>query len=298
MKSPRKVGRPRKSKFSSFLSRFENVKVTLDGLMNENLFDKDSLLDESTIVCRSKCQNLAILEEEYEKNTEKLKFYYDQYDSLLNEMNQSKSLKSTSEENNISDDWFSFNFSESDDDDENSVSDQKPENEETMQDEEKKDDSHKRIQKKPPMKEFAKIGYDHLPKSCQQLLSEKYNKLFHSGLTYKEQIEFKIDLFYDEAGPTAIGKLFGISKGAITTYKNRKGEIRRLLLGRPQKLSDEDMQIVIEQIVNLFDQNDPSTLDTLIDIIYNEIETSIKYDTFYRTIKRSTKVKFIEVPVL
>ena len=58
------------------------------------------------------------------------------------------------------------------------------------------------------------------------------------------------------------------------------------------------MQIVIEQIVNLFDQNDPPTLDTLIDIIYNELETSIKYDTLYRTIKRSTKVKSIEVPVL
>ena len=62
--------------------------------------------------------------------------------------------------------------------------------------------------------------------------------------------------------------------------------------------SDEDMQIVIEQIVNLFDQNDPPTLDTLIDIIYNELEISIKYDTLYRTIKRSTKVKSIEVPVL
>lgn len=61
----------------------------------------------------------------------------------------------------------------------------------------------------------------------------------------------------DEAGPTAIGKLFGISKGAITTYKNRKGEIRRLLPGRTRKLSDEEMQIAIEQIVSLFDQNDP-----------------------------------------
>ena len=105
-------------------------------------------------------------------------------------------------------------------------------------------------------------------------------------------------MIYDEAGLTAIGKLFGISKGAITTYKNRKGEIRRLLPGRTRKLSDEDMQIVIEQIVNLFDQNDPPTLDTLIDIIYNELEISIKYDTLYRTIKRLTKVKFIEVPVL
>lgn len=148
---------------------------------------------------------------------------------------------------------------------------------------------------------FIEEKFDNLPKNVQSVLKKNHKKLFESGLLYQEQIYLTIELIHLDpvynCGLSVIGGLFGVSKGTISTYKKRMKRVGQQQ-GRPKKLSQEQLTLLYDEIESLYQKNRPPDIDMLIDIIFNKFALSIKYNTLYKTIRRSKHIKTFEAPVM
>ena len=74
------------------------------------------------------------------------------------------------------------------------------------------------LEKKPPITSFIEGSLEELPIDKQTIIRDHWAEIFNEEVKYQEQVEKVIRLIYDptpksHSGPTAIGKLFGVSKG-------------------------------------------------------------------------------------
>ena len=129
-------------------------------------------------------------------------------------------------------------------------------------------------------------------------MEQNRNLIFKQGITYQEQIENVIKLIHsdkkaDGTGQTAIGKLFGITRGSIHSHMKRMKKVRKHLVGRPPLLNEIQDSFLIEYVSNSYIQKQSPNLYTLIDVFFN------KFDIFlnYHSVHNSKKMKTVLAPV-
>lgn len=97
---------------------------------------------------------------------------------------------------------------------------------------------------KESITEFNEEAFEKLPSNAQLVLKENFEALFQSDLTYQEQIYLTIQLIHLDpdinCSLSAIGNLFGISKGAISTHKQRMMHNKQPH-GRPKTLTEDQL---------------------------------------------------------
>ena len=119
---------------------------------------------------------------------------------------------------------------------------------------------------------------------------------------YQQQIELVINLIFNPdrtsgTGQTAIGKLFGITRGAIDSHLRRMKKERNSLVGRPPLLKDHGMQMIINFVNQCYEDHASPNFYTLIDMIYNKSNILFSYNTLYKIVQESKLMKTVMAPV-
>ena len=101
---------------------------------------------------------------------------------------------------------------------------------------------------KDPISAFKEEGLRSLTESQKQILFEHSTQLFNAKTTYQKQIYLVIDLLYnnekDHAGPTAIGRLFGIERGTVSSHITRMKQMKHEEVGRPPTLNKAESLVL------------------------------------------------------
>ena len=152
------------------------------------------------------------------------------------------------------------------------------------------------LSKKPPLTEFFPGSFEKLPAAKQEVLDSHKSEIFNDEVTYQEQIETVIRLIYDErgnkeAGPTAIGRLFGVSRGTINTHYKRMNLARRPTIGRPGALEEHQVDQMIIHIRSCYESNQSPNVYNLVDYIFCEFQVSINVKTLRSIISRCPSLK-------
>ena len=148
---------------------------------------------------------------------------------------------------------------------------------------------------KDPIKAFCPGSLQKLPQEKQDILTENQELIFNAS-SYQQQVETVIKLIYssdrrDKSGPTAIGRLFGVTGGTIAEHYKRMQGKRRELIGRPALLDEDQLQIVELFIQQQNTKQDPPTIGQIIDFIFCSFAISTKANTLHKILKRSEGVK-------
>ena len=103
-----------------------------------------------------------------------------------------------------------------------------------------------------PLSSFPDDALNCLPTDKRSILINNHDEIFNSELTYQEQIELVISLIYDstrgsKTGPSALGKLFSISRGAMYSHIKRK-ELGHKEVGRPALLDDNHITLIVDHL--------------------------------------------------
>ena len=150
---------------------------------------------------------------------------------------------------------------------------------------------------KPAKETLCEDGLSELPEDKQQILAEHWNDIFNENITYQEQIEKVILLIYDptrgsHSGALNIGKLFGISRGAMQTHITRLFDgLRNESIGRPSIISEEQMQLMVHHIQKcLVDSHSPD-LHALQNWIYKKFSIDVSTNTLAHIVSNSKTMK-------
>ena len=154
---------------------------------------------------------------------------------------------------------------------------------------------------KEPIKQFCTGSLEKLPQEKQEILIENQDSIFNAP-TYQEQIETVIKLIYskdrkDKCGPTAIGRLFGVSGGTIAEHQKRMSGKRRELIGRPALLDEEQLQIVDLFIQQQNTKHDAPTVNQINDFVFCSFAISLKPNTLHKILQKSSVKPVIGIPL-
>ena len=140
------------------------------------------------------------------------------------------------------------------------------------------------IEKYKPLSEFPQDALDALPQEKKQILVDHYDQIFDENITYQEQIETVLRLIYDpvrghHSGPTAIGRLFGITGGTVSVHYKRMNKARNVCVGRPRSLSDDELHQIILYIRTRCENQRAPNIYHLIDYAFDTFHVSIRRET-------------------
>ena len=152
------------------------------------------------------------------------------------------------------------------------------------------------LSKYEPLQQFKEGSLKDLPTAKQQILEENRSLIFNEQISYQEQVELVIHLIYDPTrnsgcGPTAIGKLFGVSKGTIAERAKRMQRSRRAIVGRPAALDDTQLALLIDYCRQKYIEKTSPNIFHLIDYIFSEFHVSININTLRSIIRRCPLLK-------
>ena len=158
------------------------------------------------------------------------------------------------------------------------------------------------LQKKQPITSFVPGSLEKLPNDKRLILENNMTKIFQNGITYQEQIETVISLIHspdrkEMTGQTAIGRLFGITKGAVHSHVTRMKKNRSSTIGRPSILNQEQNQIVCDYIYNCYIEKQSPNFYTLSDMIFCKFNIYLDYHSIYNFIRNSSSMKTVLAPV-
>ena len=125
---------------------------------------------------------------------------------------------------------------------------------------------------KAPLKSFMQEGFQKLDEEGQNLLQDHTDEIFAPEVVYQEQVELVINLLYEDYGPSAIGRLFGVTRGTIFEHRKRMQKRRRELLGRPGLLNEEELKILILFIKTSFDEKRPADYADLVNFAFKNFK--------------------------
>lgn len=156
--------------------------------------------------------------------------------------------------------------------------------------------------KKQPITSFVPGSLEKLPNDKRLILENNMTKIFQKGITYQEQIETVISLIHspdrkEMTGQTAIGRLFGITKGAVHSHVTRMKKNRSSTIGRPSILNQEQNQIVCDYIYNCYIEKQSPNFYTLSDMIFCKFNIYLDYHSIYNFIRNSSSMKTVLAPV-
>ena len=146
---------------------------------------------------------------------------------------------------------------------------------------------------KAPLKSFMQEGFQKLDEEGQNLLQDHTDEIFAPEVVYQEQVELVINLLYEDYGPSAIGRLFGVTRGTIFEHRKRMQKRRRELLGRPGLLNEEELKILILFIKTSFDEKRPADYADLVNFAFKNFNVAISTDSMAHIIRRTPKLKAI-----
>ena len=154
------------------------------------------------------------------------------------------------------------------------------------------------LEKKPALNEFVDGSLELLPEEKQQILIEHKDEIFAPDITYQAQVELVIRLIFDPnrgsaSGPSAIGRLFGVSRGTISTHYKRMNSARKPVVGRPGALDEESFTQVIVYIRDCYEKKKSPNIFNLIDYIFCEFHININEKTLRGIIDRSANLKSV-----
>lgn len=155
------------------------------------------------------------------------------------------------------------------------------------------------LKKKPKIEDFVEEGFNSLPTYAQTILEQHREDIFVNTKYYQEQIEMVISLVYEKGrkskcGCTAIGKLFGITRGAVQSHVTRSQKQKQQFIGRPGVLSHEEREILILHIECQAKKMNPLDIHMVIDFIYDKFKLSIKHNTLWKMLHRDERLKLIK----
>ncbi len=163
----------------------------------------------------------------------------------------------------------------------------------------KRKDRREYLERKPPIKSFVDNSFEELPDEKKNILIEHWDEIFNDNVTYQQQVECVIRLIFDPSkkintGHTAIGKLFGVSKGTISTHYKRMQLGRKPYIGRPGVLNDFEIEQLILFIKERTENHRSPNVFQCIDFIFDRFHISINPKTLYGIIERIKCIKSVK----
>ena len=149
---------------------------------------------------------------------------------------------------------------------------------------------------KDPIEKFPQTAFDLLPEEKKSMLLQNSNEIFSDQITYQSQVEKVITLIYDpkrgsNSGATAIGRLFGVSRGTIYEHYKRMKKERRQIVGRPGTLNEEQIQAIYMYVVECYQKHSSPNIGHLIDFVFNNFNISISSRTLKDSLHRTSRFK-------
>lgn len=288
MKPIRRRGRPRTLCLLTDKAQF---KIALEELMNKPIFPPNIGEYPNGIQSRSSNACLPLLQENWDEDNEKIK-------QIISQLNEIESKPKTENDENI-DDFTIIDDLDSNDDTFNLDID----SEKSFFDDESQTTTEeiKKITRKPPIDYFYEEGLVELSDETRKMLERHDHLIFQDNLSYSEQIELTINLLNpnneSNYSYSVIGKLFNVKKGTIFNLHKRNNSPKKAN-GRPKILANEQLEMIIQEIGNLYELKNYPDIDDLIDLIYAKFGITIVYDTLYRNLKSINSVKILEIPIM
>lgn len=292
MKPIRKRGRPRKSSLSVNKAPF---KTALKELINKPIFPSNIGEYPDGIQSRSSNKCLPLLQENWDEDNEKIK-------QFVSQLNKIESKPKTENDKNI-DDFTIIEDFDSNDDAFNALLGINFERLDILCDDENESTQEeiKKITRKSPIDHFCEEGLAELSDETKKMLERHDHLIFQDNLSYSEQIELTINLLNPNEernySYSVIGKLFNVKKGTIFNLHKRNNSPKKSN-GRPKIVTNEQLELIIQEIGNLYELKKYPDIDDLIDLIYEKFGISILYDTLYRNLRSLKSVKILEIPIM
>ena len=137
----------------------------------------------------------------------------------------------------------------------------------------------------------------HLSIEADSILKENIEGINNCS-TMREQICVTVNLLRPNGNNNLfatweqIGKLFKLSRGAVASHYARGIECGEV--GNIQQLSDEEINLMIEEIYNAFSNGSPMTYDDISFFIKERFDKSIEQSALYKLIQRIPQLKSVE----
>lgn len=154
------------------------------------------------------------------------------------------------------------------------------------------------LDRKQPIQNYCEGSFQLLNSISQAILNEKNDEIFNSNKKYQEQIELVISSIYNptkgsNSGPSAIGKLFGVKAGTISSHFKRMNRERNDLIGRPPDLNCIQIHMLIDYIMKCYIEKNPPTMDHLVNYVFNNFNVAVRDDSLRNTISKIIKLKSV-----
>ena len=293
---PKKRGRPKKIESAhsqkSIIDEMEEIKRRINWEIQKVTL-KNEPIKELHIQSRLHFPEHSVVCTDWEESNQRIKDFLNKYEELKKMSLSTYCQKSISEEEidndkgEEEDDCEEEEYNEEEDEELNSWFDQK-------------NVKGKKTFKKP-IKTFDIEAYDNLSDMAKTVLSNNLEIILDNNLSYQEQVETTVQLLHmnPEINESfrSIGALFGVSKGAISSYFQRMKR-KKLSIGRPRALNMEHFAEITEKVDNGFRENHPLDIEMIVDILFNRYTISVKYNTLYKLIKNCDSLKLLKAPIM
>ena len=151
---------------------------------------------------------------------------------------------------------------------------------------------------KDPIDSFDQDGFNKLNLECQKILISHKDAIFNQSLTYQEQIYLVVKLIYEpgknsRCGPAAIGRLFRVQRGTISSHIRRMAEEKHENVGRPPKLTDIEADLLVVHVRESYLNKKPACYKSLVDFVFNTFMKTINADCLWHVIHRNQSLKTV-----
>ena len=142
------------------------------------------------------------------------------------------------------------------------------------------------------------VRFEKLNNECQQILVSHHDEIFNSSLTYQAQVYLVIRLLYEPGndskyGPTAIGRLFGVERGTISSHIKRMKEEKHEKVGRPPILNETETDFLVVFVRESYINKKPACYKSLVDFIFKNFAKTVSSDCLWHVIHRNPSLKTV-----